>query len=130
MPSLAPGWVVFDGPAGSQESGKKQYILVGASTDGNSGTFDRPDGTTEVMRHETGTVIVELNSWSGDTSAAAARRAECFAVHDALEAAILADQTLGVLPVDTTTALSGDITTPSNGKSARLVLSVNYTTFS
>jgi len=128
MPTLAgAGWVVFDGPAGGQESGKQKYILVGASTDGDGGSYDQPDDTVDTMRAETGTVIVEVNSWSGDTTVNATRRAECFGVANALEAAIRADQRLGVLPNSSTTALAGDITTPSNGKSARLVLSVNYT---
>jgi len=128
MPSLAPGWVVFDGPAGGRESGKQKYVLVGASTDGDGGSYDQPRDTIDTMRGEEGTVIVELNSWSGDTTVNSTRRAECFAVANALEAAIRADERLGVLPVTSTTALAGEITTPSNGKSARLVLSVNYTT--
>lgn len=122
-------WVVIDGPAAGLESGKKKWITVGASTDGQGGTYDRPDGTTETLRRETGTVVVEVNSWTGDTTANATRRSECFAVSDALEALILADQTLGVLPAGST-SLAGDITTPSNGKSARLLLSVSYTAFS
>jgi hypothetical protein len=121
-------WVVFDGPAGGLESGKQKYVLVGASTEGEGGSYSQPDDTVTSMRGEVGTVIVEVNSWTGDSTANAARRAECFAVADALEAAIRADQKLGVLPESSTTALAGDITTPSTGKSARLVLSVNYTT--
>lgn len=128
MPTLAGSeWVVFDGPAGGQESGKQKYILVGASTDGEGGNYDQPDDPVTTMRAETGSVTVEINSWTGD-KAAPTRRAECFAIANALEALIRADQRLGVLPPSSTTALSADIVLPTKGTSARLVLSVNYTT--
>lgn len=120
-------WVVFDGPAGGQESGKHRYILVGASTDGEAGSYEQPDDTVDTMRQEQGVVLVEVNSWTGDRDAPS-RRAECFEVADALEALIRADQRLGVLPVSSTTALSADVSTPTKGTSARLVLSVSYFT--
>jgi hypothetical protein len=121
-------WVVFDGPAAGREKGAAKYILVGSSTDGDGGSYDQPDSDVDTMRDESGAVIVEINSWSGDTTANPTRRAECFAVADAIEALFRTEQRLGVLPDGSTTALSGELITPSNGKSARLVLSVNYTT--
>lgn len=124
-------WLVFDGPAAGRESGKAKYILVGASTDGEGGSYDQPDDLVTTMRAEEGVVVVEVNSWTGD-KAAPTRRAECFAVADALEAQIRTDQEsgtppFGVLPQSSTTALSAEIVTPTKGTSARLVLSVNYT---
>ena len=128
LPSLAGSdWTVFNGPAAGREKGVPRYILVGASTEGDAGSYDQPDDPVDTMRAETGAVLVELNSWSGDI-AAPTRLAECFTVANALEAAIRADQRLGVLPASSTTALSADIVTPTKGTSARLVLSVNYFT--
>jgi hypothetical protein len=127
LPTLVDDdWLVFDGPAAGRESGKAKYILVGASTDGEGGSYDQPDDLVTTMRAEEGVVVVEVNSWTGD-KAAPTRRAECFAVADALEAAIRTNQKLGVLPESSTTALSAEIVTPTKGTSARLVLSVNYT---
>jgi hypothetical protein len=129
IPTLVDSdWVVFDGPAAGREQGKAKYILVGSSTDGESGSYEQPDDPVDTMRGETGTVLVEVNSWTGDTTVNATRRAECFAVADALETAIRTDQTLGVLPVSSTTELGADLSVPSNGKSARLVLRVSYFT--
>lgn len=127
IPTLASGWTVFDGPAAGREKGVHQYILVGASTEGEGGSYNQPDDTVDTLRAEEGTVVVELNSWTGDV-AAPTRRAECFAVADALEALIRADQRLGVLPVSSTSALSAEIVTPTKGTSFRLVLSVAYFT--
>lgn len=128
LPTLAGStWTVFDGPAAGREKGVERYILVGAATEGDGGFYGQPDDAVDTMRAEEGVVIVELNSWTGDV-AAPTRRAECFTVANALEAAIRADQRLGVLPDSSTTALSAEIVTPTKGTSARLVLSVEYTT--
>jgi hypothetical protein len=127
MPTVASGWTVFDGPAAGREKGVQKYILVGASTEGEGGSYGQPDDTIDTMRQEEGSVVVELNSWSGDV-AAPTRLTECFAVANALEALIRTDQRLGVLPVGSTTALSAEIVTPTKGTSARLVLSVEYFT--
>lgn len=128
VPDFTDGhpWLVFDGPAAGEESGKQRYILVGASTEGEAGTFDNEDDPADTLRVEQGSVVVELNSWTGD-KASSTRRAECWAVVSALAEQVKQDMTLGVLPKVSTTSLSAEVITPANGKSCRLVLSLNYT---
>ena len=124
LPTLLPaGVVVFDGPSAGGEKGTKQYVTVGATSDGAGGRYDQPDSPTDTLRTETGDVVCELVDWSGDVDIAT-KRNEVFAWANALEASIRADQTLGVLPKGSTTTLSGDLVMTAT--KAALALSVTY----
>lgn len=123
-PTIASGFVLFDGiPAGVEEKGATKTISVGASKDDGPGSFDLTDDSTDGMRAENGTVVLELISWAGDRDVPT-RRSEVFAVVDALNEQIRTDQRLGVLPKSSTTTVS---VAPVNLTNAvRLVVTVSY----
>lgn len=130
LPTL-DGWadvVVYDGPPVS-ETGAQTYVTVGWTSTGESGGWEAPDETTDTMRAELGTVACELIVWGGD-EALPTYRATAFALVDALDVAIRTDETLGVLPVSSTTSLSAEVVSAqdASGATQRLVISVNYFT--
>jgi hypothetical protein len=125
LPDLLPdGVVVFDGPSAGGEKGAKQYATVGATSDGDGGSYEQPDSPVSGnFRQERGEVLCELVDWSGDVSVAA-KRTEVFGWADLLEASIRADQRLGVLPAGSTSTLAGQLVmTPT---AARLVVAISY----
>jgi hypothetical protein len=121
---LSSGVVVFDGPRAGREKGAKQYVTVGATSEGAGGSYEQPDSPIDSMREERGEVVCEFVDWSGDENNIATRRSEIFAWADALEASIRADQTLGVLPAGSVSALAGELVLTAT--KASLVVSVAY----
>lgn len=123
----ADGFVMHDGPPTS-DRGSALWVSVGySSRDAAGGDFDTDPGPVTGMREEAGTVLCEFVSWSGDTPFAD-HRTSTFALFDALDAAVRADQTLGVLPPSSTVDLSA---TPvpsadSKGSTFRLIVAVKY----
>lgn len=115
--------VVFDGPSAGREKGTKQYVTVGATTDGTGGSYEQPDSPITGVRQERGEVACELVDWSGDTDVAA-KRTVVFGWADLLEAAVRSDQTLGALPPASTVTLAGELV--ATATTTRLVLTVAY----
>lgn len=124
LPTLLPaGVVIFDGPSAGGEKGARQYVTVGATSDGAGGSYEQPDSPISGVREERGEVACEFVDWSGDTNVAT-KRGEVFAWANLLEAAVRADQTLGVLPPASTVTLAGDLT--MSATTTRLVVTVTY----
>lgn len=123
-PTIAAGFTAFDGlPAGTSEKGAQKTISIGASKDDGPGEFELAQDPTDTFLEETGSVVLEVISWAGDT-AVPARRSEVFAVVTALEAQIRTDPRIGVLPPASLTTLS---VIPVNLTNAvRLIVSVSY----
>lgn len=122
LPALATGFDVYDGPRSGKETGDKKYVLVGVSSEGESGSYEATDSSADTLWDDAGAVVCEVVSWSGDP--APAHRAAVFAVANAIEAAVRADQRLGVLPVGSTLRFSGRPVHYSNGFG--LVLTFSY----
>jgi hypothetical protein len=133
------GVVVYNGAA-KEDRGVKQWITVGwsqygpqggsrGSGFGDSGSWSNVEETISDARSEAGTVLCELVVWGGDESLAATYEARAFALVNSLDAAIRADETLGVLPYTSTTDLGAEVITAQDkaGAQQRLILSVNYT---
>lgn len=124
LPTLLPAdVVVFDGPSAGAEKGAQRYVTIGATTEGAGGSYTQPDSPTDTLREEQGEVICEFVDWSGDKNGPT-KRGEVFGFANALEAAVRADQTLGVLPTASTMTLSGDLVMTANA--ARLAVTVSY----
>lgn len=121
---LGSGVTVFDGPSAGREKGTRQYVTVGYTTEGTGGSYVQPDSPTSGdIREEQGQVECELVDWSGDLDLPT-KRTTVFGWANLLEAAVRADQTLGVLPKGSTMALAGE---PLSGSTTfRLVLTVSY----
>jgi hypothetical protein len=130
LPTL-PGWYgvdVFDGPTVTGDA-PTDYASVGyVQLEGSAGSyeFERHSdgwGTTEL-----GAVRCEVVTAAGDTDIVGAR-ARAFALIDALEASIRADQTLGVLPTASTCRLVVDVLPAQTtaGAVQRLAFTVEYT---
>ena len=139
---LLPTLPAFDGVQGydgrpRQNVGVREWVSVGWSTFGpdggtrgnglgDSGSFSPGEETVTGMESENGTVMCEIGVWGGDKNVDYEARA--FELVDAIDAAIRADKTLGVLPESSTTSVGAEVVAgwDSNGKSTRLILSVDY----
>lgn len=123
-PTIAPNFVPFDGiPAGLEEKGATKTLSVGASKDDGPGEFEITDDPVDTFLQETGTVVLEVITWGGDRDVPT-KRAEAFAVVEALQEQIRTDPRLGVLPEAGSAGVS---VTPVNlTTSVRLVVSVTY----
>lgn len=126
LPALA-GVPVYDGPPLADEA-PKDFVVVGAGngTDVGGGYVQSP-GPVDGMTEETGVVLCEFVSWSGDEVLSAVR-SRVFGFVNALEASLLADQTLGLFAQGATTTLSAEVLPQQNtsGAEQRLVVSVHY----
>lgn len=131
LPTL-PGWSgvpVYDGPPVTGDA-PMRYVTVGFVNDEvSAGSFAHERAGNGFQVQETGNVRCELVTAIG-TADLPEMRAAAFALLDALEVAIRADQTLGVLPAASTTSLEVDVipTQSTSGAVQRLVFSVNYFT--
>jgi len=120
--------LVFDGPPVTS-SAPPDYVTVGYVEDDAAGSYVVEavyDGTQLL---ETGTVVAQVVTQSGDTKVAALR-ARAFAIADAFADVVRADRTLGVLSADATTSLSTEIATIQNSKGSAqsLVCTLSYST--
>jgi hypothetical protein len=130
LPTLA-GWPtsVYDGPPVTGDN-PTTYATVGyqfGQDEAGSFRHERHGNGFQVV--ETGDVRGELVCRSGDSTTQAVE-VEAFGLLDALDAAIRADQTLGVLPVASTTNLSVSVAPEANqsGAVVRLRFSLEYET--
>lgn len=129
LPTL-PGWSdvqVFDGPPITGDS-PTDYVTVGYAVDeGSAGSFSHERSGGGYQVEETGTVRCELVSLGGETDLLEVR-ASAFALMDALEVAIRTDQTLGVMPQGSTSALDVDVVPSQTNRGAqqRLPFTVRY----
>lgn len=127
LPSLLGDDVlVYDGPPLS-DRGANNYVTVGWSESGDSGSFTPTDEPVTAMRAETGVVVCEFVVWGGDETLPA-YRTTAFEYVDALEQSLRDDERIGVLPPSSTTSLAADVVSAqdSTGATQRLVVSVNY----
>jgi hypothetical protein len=124
LPTILPaGVVVIDGPFAGTEKGARQYVTVGATSEGAGGSYEQPDSPIDGVREERGEVVCELVDWSGDVDTPT-KRAAVFAWADLIEASIRSDQTLGVMPAGSVSALAGDLVMTAT--KAALALTVAY----
>lgn len=118
---------VYDGPPTDRPG---QYLTVGYVEGGEfGGEFDMPDSPIDTLRDELGSVIGEIVAWSGDDTLPALQDAT-FALFNAIDAWVRADQTLGVMPSGATAVLGGafvPVLTKQAGATARLALTLTYT---
>lgn len=115
-----------------EDADAKSFVIVGGTTPEDGGRVEAGAWQFETITHsnaraERGTVVCEFAVWGGDETLPA-YRATAFDLVDELDAAIRADQTLGVLPVPSTTDLSADVVSvqDSNQAEQRLIVSVSY----
>jgi hypothetical protein len=127
LPTL-PNWagvVVYDGPPLTQDD-PLDFVTVGY-VDGEDfgGTFEPVPGLGDLWE-EAGTVRSEIVSQTGDDDIAG-RRARAFALFNAWQAAVQADQTLG--GVVSSAGLSADLQPVQNvgGSAVRLAVTLTYT---
>lgn len=134
LPSL-PGWsgvTVVDGQAiGADYPG--DFVTVGF-VDGEdfAGTYEQTrngEGGWQGALEETGTVRSELACQTGDVDLPG-MRARAFALVDAWEAWVSADETLGVLGHSSTSSLAVDVQPIQNqaGTAQRLTVTLSYFT--
>lgn len=130
LPTL-PGWGgvrVYDGPPPSSAV-PPVYCAVGWVDTEQAGTYRRST-RNDYRVGEEGTVRARLVAQTGAASLPATR-AQVFALVDALDDSLRADQTLGgVLSLDGTCVLSAEVEAAqdSSGAGTSVVLSVDYTT--
>lgn len=128
LPTL-PGWStvsIFDGPPVTGDA-PRDYVTVGfVSGEAFAGTYDRLRGEANLVE-ETGTIRSELVCLTGDVDLPTVR-ARAFALADAWEAWVEADQTLGVLGPSATASLAVDVAPAqtTEGAEQRLVLTLTY----
>lgn len=130
LPTL-PGWSgveVFDGPPTTGDA-PKSFVTVGfVQGEDYGGNYDRTRGTANLLE-ENGAIRSEIVCWTGDVDLPTTR-AQAFALADAWEAAVAADQTLGVLPPSSTSSLTVDVAPvqTTSGAEQRLVVTLTYFT--
>jgi hypothetical protein len=129
LPTLA-GWEsvrVFDGPPVTGET-PDAYVTVGyALGEDTAGTFSHERAGNGFQVEETGEVRCELVAVTGATDLASVRT-RAFALIDAFEETIRADQRLGVLTAGSTSSLVVDVLPAQTtaGAQQRLPFSLNY----
>lgn len=132
LPTL-PEWSgvpVFDGPPVTS-SNPTTYCTVGYVEDDDAGSYERDERRSDYRVQETGEVRCHVVAQSGSTNDLPALRARVFALADAFEASVRADQSLGgVLSADGTTTVTASVRSVQNeqGAGQSLVLAVRYLT--
>lgn len=135
LPSL-PGWsqvTVYDGLPVTGDN-PTTFVTVGyVEGEDFGGTYEQTrngeDGWQGALE-ESGTVRCELVCWTGDTDLPG-RRSAAFALVDAWEAGVSADETLGgVLGRSSSSSLAVDVqpVQNSNGAAQRLTVTLSYFT--
>lgn len=131
LPTL-PGWsqvAVYDGPPVTADA-PADYVTVGfVLGEDFGGSYEQARGLDGSVPEESGTVRSEVVCLTGDVDLPAVR-ARAFALVDAWEASIAADQTLGVLAPSSTSALSVDVAPAQTTSGAEQRLTVTLTYFS
>lgn len=128
LPTLS-GWptAVYDGPPVTGDN-PPIYATVGYQFEQDeAGSFRHERAGNGFQVEETGDVRGELVCRTGDATTETVR-AQAFALIDALEASLRADQTLGVLPPASTTNLSVTVAPDANqsGAVVRLRFAIDY----
>lgn len=123
--ALATDVLVFDGPLVSGDD-PTAFITVGwqHSTDEDSaGTFEQSEGPDGYMVTETGSVLCEIASITGDSAIPNA-----FVIYEALANYVQANRTLGVLDPTALTSLSCEVVQAQNSDGAvqRLLVAMEY----
>lgn len=124
----AADFTVYDGPRTTDTDARKRISVGYSEADETGGSFEVADTAVTSLRQESGTVLCEVVSWSGDDELPT-HRAAVLAVFDDLDAAVRLDQQLGVLPQGSTSSLSADLVPARDGKGTkqRLIVTVSYT---
>lgn len=128
LPTLS-GWStvsVFDGPPVTADA-PRDYVTVGfVQGEAFAGSYDRVRGIANLVE-EAGTIRSELVCLTGDVDLPTVR-ARAFALADAWEAWVEADQTLGILGPSATASLAVDVAPAqtTEGAEQRLVLTLSY----
>ena len=133
LPSLLPAGVfVYDGPPVADD-GAKAYVTVGhiddgTGLDGSAGTYTTTPGAVDGLIDETGALDLEFVVWTGDVDLPTVR-AQCYALVDALEATVRADQTLGVFLPGASTQMTVNVIPQQapTGSEQRLIVTLTYT---
>jgi hypothetical protein len=130
LPTL-PGWSgvdVLDGPPVTAEV-PTDYATVGYVADDNAGAYTTVQDPNGFLSVEDGTVRSQLSCVTGDVDLASTR-IRAFALADALDAAVRADRTLGVLSPAGTSELVVDVITAQNGNGSgqSLIFTLHYQT--
>lgn len=130
LPTL-PGYegvTVYDGPPVT-EARPLSYVTVGYVEDDNAGRYET-ERRNDYRVEERGDVVCHFVAQSGSTNLPFVR-AQAFALVDALDTALRADQTLGgVLSADGTCTLSAEVGSVQNAKGSAqsVVVTVSYLT--
>ena len=130
LPTLS-GWsgvTVIDGPLISADV-PTDYITVGYVADDQAGTGNTTQDPNGFQYVEIGTVRSQLNCETGDSDVAG-MRARVFALYNAIDAAVRADRTLGVLSPAGTSELGYEVLSAQNAKGTAqsLVITLLYQT--
>ena len=119
---------VIDGPLVSVDV-PSDYMTVGYVADDQAGTYNQVQDPNGFQYVETGTIRSQLNCLTGDSDLPSVRT-RVFALVDALEAAVRADRTLGVLSPSGTSELDVEVLSLSNanGTAQQLTITLHYQT--
>jgi hypothetical protein len=133
LPTL-PGWAtvtVYDGPPVTADA-PTEFCTVGyVEGEDFGGSYEQTrngEGAWQGALQETGTVRCELALGSGDPADLPALEVRAFALVDAWEAWVSADETLGVLGKASTSSLAVDVQPVQNtgGAAQRLTVTLTY----
>ena len=136
MPDLfgsVTGWgqaVAYDGPAPTQDA-PTHYVTVGyVPGEDFGGSYEQTrngENGWQGALEETGTVRCQVVCWTGDSVLSVTEDA-AFALVDAWEVAVSADETLGVLPSSSSASLAVDVEPVQNdaGSAQRLTVTLTY----
>lgn len=121
---------VYDGPPVTGDA-PTSFVTVGfVLGEDNAGSYEQTrngDGGWQFALQETGTVLSEVVCSTGDVDLPTVR-ARAFALVDAWEAAVSADETLGVLGPSSISSLSVDVQPAQTtaGAVQRLTVTLSY----
>lgn len=117
---------VYDGPPVSADQ-TLTFMTVGyAEGEDSAGSYSQERAGNGFQTTETGFIRCEVYAGNGDGSLTAARAA-AFALVDAIQTALIADQTLGVFPQGTLLSMSVDPhSVLAEGAAQYLPLSIQY----
>lgn len=128
LTAALPDATVYDGPNLSGDS-PSAYVCVGwqpSTDDESAGSYDQSrTGPEGFANEEVGKVLLEFGAVTGDPSVPSA-----FALVEGLQAAVQADQSLGVLTGAPTVSLAVEVIEAQNqaGAVQRLLVTLSYTT--
>lgn len=128
LPAFAAPVQVYNGQPVTQDA-PLTFATFGYALDVDDvGGFEQTREGNGYFILETGSVVSEIVAWSGDPAEQGATATSAFALFDALQAAILADQTLGILAADATCTLSGAVRQLQTTAAAqtRLLVTASY----